>query len=446
VVKFPFLIDFFKITFPPILPFNPLSQMKIGLLNRDDDDKDKNNRPRNFIEWVNKELQLEIFIHKDLIQKLCAIVAWKLNEILTTNILRGSERLEDRLSLPENMWMVLRLLGNEVVGNLSEYIIYESHKGEKRIRDRKVVSALDLEKLYHYARFLGSEKVMVDPLMFFDVAKELLARVVGGQIEPTPRHVGDTDYNTIIHELVFMVMEAVLQHKYDHESAEQATDLFIDVIKSEQVTTGAKFIILNSFTNNQRGRGSQIHFDLNQAFDWMLKDSGKGQEIRDAVKYVFGEYDGRYLSGKDVVYEKEENFFYLFYQGWSGNTEEESEEICKIRAAAMRELEKYPQAVKLYWNSYSIDKERKWKSYEDVKESDVWRSTKKNSELYMKLSDLVEITEKLQLQNKDDEIRAKLDLWKKCVDDSQYIEDAKLQAETDNLPLKAVLIKREIIV
>lgn len=139
---------------------------------------------------------------------------------------------------------------------------------------------------------------------------------------------------------------------------------------------------------------------------------------------------------REEIYKHEENFFYLLYQGWSGY-KDAHDEIDNIRSIAAHGLEKYPGAIKLYWNVYPF--KNGWESWNDLIEGDVFFGTNINGALlYMPLDTLIDITNKSVLKD-DEEMQRRITYWKKMSTKQQFKD---LQLKDDKTTLKAVLIAR----
>ncbi len=146
------------------------------------------------------------------------------------------------------------------------------------------------------------------------------------------------------------------------------------------------------------------------------------------IKYVLSEADERYFRGKKILYENEENFFYVLYQSWDGD-KANSIMIEKIRKAAERDLINYKDAIKLYWQQYPEEK--------NDFDQDLISSINKNSGIYMPLKTLIFLTKKAKI--KDKTIKNKLKIWEKILRTNET-EISKI--ENDNNTLYSFL-KRE---
>jgi len=186
------------------------------------------------------------------------------------------------------------------------------------------------------------------------VVDALGERLIKGKISLQPMNVGDTEYSEAIYQFVFQIL-AVAEKDKSKETPDEGLKIIMKILKkllgSSTIHIGAKYIILNSLANNERGSRSSINQRLVDAFEKLLKYFE--QDIQDLIKLVFEDSEKRYFSGKQVIYKYEENFFYTMYQGWSGS-KEAKEEIDKIRNVAKRSLKQHPEAIKLYWSKYPL--------------------------------------------------------------------------------------------
>jgi hypothetical protein len=305
------------------------------------------------------------------------------------------------------------------------------------------VSSLSLQDLHDYARFLiDAGGVTIN--MYLDVLDDIASRLTLHKIEIKLRDVGDTTYDTIIFDFSYVLLTIVEWAKNNAGTAspdstilssttmKSAFKALESVLKSPKVTTGAKFMILNSFANDTRGSGSTIHGRFASAFHYMLEhDKTKIDEL---IQYVFAEYEKRYFVDKKSIYDREENFFFVMYQGWSGKKDDTSE-IMEIREVAERNLAEHADAVELYWNRYSI----KQANYREALRS-VFDDINSNA-LYMPLATLIKITE--ATKDISENVKKKMTFWQPALSDPLYQKREELSDKNDTL--KSVLIEKGLL-
>lgn len=401
------------------------------------------------------------FIKKELEDKKIGLVGWI--ELVTGKKLTDEEKIETKkyvglvmhyyldflersydtkdkiqysgtTSYPEMMHDYLSLVSDSIETGYRKYSqIYQQHQKDD---SSNVVSVLSNKDLIGYARFLHDMSGVRQDLNII-VMNELGNRFANNKINLQPMNVGDTEYDEAIYQFVFQIL-AVIEKDRSNELPDKGLRFVLEALKilleSPTMNIGAKYIVLNSLANNERGSNSLIHQRLEAAFSKLLKYFDK--EIRDIIKSVFEDSENRYFSGNQIIYEREENFFYVLYQSWSGSKKEQKE-INKIRHAAKRGLEQRPEAIKLYWSKYPL--KEGWRNFDDVLKGDPFFSgSEVNNGLYMPLETLLSITKQSSINDK--EIKSKVAFWEGIKKDSRL--EKAFELKDDFSTLKAVLIKR----
>jgi hypothetical protein len=198
---------------------------------------------------------------------------------------------------------------------------------------------------------------------------------------------------------------------------------------SKKITTDGKYQSLNTFINNERGQGSDIHFRFQLAYEKMVKN---GLGIGDEIKYVFQEAYERYLDGNLDIYSHEGNPQYVLYQTWTGKIVD-AEQIAKIRKAAISNLDKHPEAIKMYWGQVMFAPNAS--SLDELKER-MYLPMYENIELYMPIENLVAASKKAKITDKD--LLDKINWYEKYVTNNKdelakYKEWKKLSDNNDTL-------------
>jgi hypothetical protein len=211
---------------------------------------------------------------------------------------------------------------------------------------------------------------------------------------------------------------------------------FLMALNSKNVSFENKFTIINSFANNTRGQGSEIHFRLEEAFKYLL--GSWNNEIKEAIANVFHAYESQYYDGQKIIYTNEKNFFYVMYQAWSGNPDS-AKEIKLIRQVAERGLEKNPEAILKYWSRYPYQEE--WQNLKfSESQNFMMLDLDGGNELYMPLEVLIGATKKAGII--DGLESGKVNLWERWLKNGEYVSPAIRQ---DTGTLHAALIHRELI-
>ncbi|MFZ2253343.1 MAG: P-loop NTPase fold protein [Minisyncoccia bacterium] len=434
-LKHPYLIDFFSKTI-----FLLVNQAESGGMSTYFLKKDLENNKKDLIGWIEQVTEVQIpETEKETVKKLVGLVAYSYLDFLEKDYERDTKyQYTGSTSYPEVMADYLTLLSD---GTQTSYRknnrIYQSHKG---IKDG-VVAELDNKDLISYTRFIFGVRHSPSELNV-DLILELGKRIATGMIAPEPMNIENTTLDEATYQFVFQIV-ALMEKERDalspSENIKNAYESLNLVLSSEKLPTNIKFLALSSLVNNERGSGSSIHFRLDDAFKKLRKYYG--DEIKTLIQSVFTEYDERYLSGGNVLYSLEENFFFTMYQGWSGLSAR-TDEIEQIRNVAKRDLIKYPVALKHYWRKYPAKKG--WKTLDDVFEADHFFSTHDvNNPLYMPLESLLQITKEANIQN-DEELTNKLTFWESIKNDSR-LKDIATTIKDDNDTLRSFLIRHDFL-
>jgi len=296
------------------------------------------------------------------------------------------------------------------------------------------LSKLENVDLVEYSRILRDIKKAQSKLNL-DVATEFCNRIINKKIELLPSIVQrDTILQDAVYQFCFQLLEIVENQRTDKKLKEEtvsATKLFVTFLNANNVDTGSKFVVINSFANEERDGSSDIHFRLQRAFEVMVKVDQ--QSIISAIQNTFNEVDKRYLSGNDVIYEKEENFYYVLYQSWSGK-KDNKEELARIHAAAIRGLENHLAVIKLYWQKFPAPLNAQ--DYDDAVDNDHFFGHE-TREFNVTLKKLIEVSDKQSVDAFDAEEKRKIALWKKIVnnkeDADKYYQRCALKDKGDTL-------------
>lgn len=321
----------------------------------------------------------------------------------------------DTLSDPARLIDYLMCVSELVENKRKKFInLYQEHQN-----NQLDLSRLPNSDLIEYSRILRDIKKSQTKLNI-EVATELCNRIIKKKIELLPIIVqGDTMLQGAVYQFCFQLLEVLERQRSDKKLSDEtrsAIDLFKAFLNSENVDTGSKFMIINSFVNEERDGGSDIHFRLQRAFEIMLKVDKEG--IIGAIQNTFGEVNNRYLSGKEIIYDKEENFFYVLYQSWSGK-KDNKEELARIHAAAARGLENNLAVIKLYWEKFPAPQNAK--DYDDVVE-DAGFFGEETKEINITLKKLLEISNKQLPDAFNTEEKRKIDLWQKIINNKEDAE------------------------
>jgi hypothetical protein len=428
-IEYPYLIDFFQKTIYILVYQSDSRGMSSYFIKKELEEK-----KLDLVGWVEQITGVTIPENeKENVRNLVGLVAYSYFDFIEKDYQRDIKyQYIGSTSYPEILADYLTLLSD---GTQTSYRtnnrLYQEHKDS----GKDVLTDILNADLLSYSRFIFevSQRSIVN--LHLGVLNEMSKRILSGKMSLDPMNIGDTVLHEVSYQFVFQLIAIVEKEKDTNnapKSVETAYGYLKSVLSSKKVPTGTKFIILSSLVNNERGSGSSIHYRLEDAFKRFIKYYEA--DFRKLIKEVFIEADNRYLSGANVLYENEENFFYTMYQGWSGNPEN-TEEIKKIQNAAKRKLENYPEAIKLYWNKYPIGEG--WETLDDVFENDRFFSVSDtNNPVYMQLDVLIDIT-KISKVN-DPGILSKLKFWENVKSDSKLQGMSIIKADNT---LKSFLIR-----
>jgi hypothetical protein len=422
-IKYPFLIDFFIATNHFLINQTETKNINVYLKK-----EELKNSKIDLIGWIESVSgrKFSEFEKVDIL-KLVGLVMYYYFDFL--NISRGLDTNKDQYvgstSYPEIMGDYLSLISGKTETNYRKNnSLYQDH--QKGVNN--FLSNLENEELTSYARFIY-DIPNADTQINIEVLEELTDRILTQRIKPEPMNIDDSSFDEFLFQFLFQIVVITEKDRNDNTPSKNITKAFslLKEVLLSPIPIGAKFILLNSLTNTERGSNSEVHGRLTSSFNELRKYFNL--ELKSLIKSVFAEFEKRYLNGKDTLYENEENFFYTLYQGWSGSKDSEKE-IRKIRNAAKRHLEKYPRAIKTYWDRYPFKKE--WKTFQDVISADrFFVSGEINNGLYMPLETLLKITQKAKI--KDEEIEQKFKFWNSVKNEVLFKEKFTLQNELNTL-------------
>jgi len=441
-ISHPVLIEFFKSTIDDLVVAEERDNISTWL--RKEDIK---NKKLNLIGWiedvVNRKLNEK---EKNEIPALISMIANSYNDFLQySDYSTGSNKIfyEKRLSYPENLRDYLSSVAGKTETTFKKNNdIYRKHQNSPIVLDN-----LKPADLANYSRFL-SNLGTIEPALHLDILKRFTIILTKKEVQIDAGNYGDTLYDEIVSRAVFSAMSVIeaqpIEENKPTEFTVTAFKQLKEILKSPDVNSGAKFIMLNSFANTSRGSGSSIHLRLNDSFKKLEKYFK--EELHQTIRYVFDEFYKTYLEKKKIIYEQEENYFYAMYQSWSGDITKK-EEIENLRKIAQNGLAKNFTALKTYWDRYPYKSTYKGintygKLITAIRNEDHFFERDSNSNnLYMPLDLLTKITKTSKI--KDKEVKEKLAFWEKFVTDPEFISVNQLSNRQETL--KYALIQSGIL-
>lgn len=433
-IRYPFLIDFFLKTIHYLVAQTEQNNMGGYFLKKELEEK-----KIGLVGWIEKETGRTLTDNeKQDAQNLIGLVMHYYFDFVGRDVnVKTKDKYAGTTSYPEVM--------NDYLALVSDSVETSYRKNSQIFQRRKMTddprTVLDLNEvdLISYARYLFD--LQEAPLSaHVEIIKEMSERLIQGKIKISPMRVEDTPFDEALYQFVFQFVSLTEKERDRSEPSSEINAAFKalkEVLTATSLPVGAKLLILNSLANNTRGGMSSIHSRLEFAFQRLSKYFSA--ELKELVKSVFKEFDDHYLEGHDVLYDKEENFFFTMYQSWSGS-KNDKDQIAKIRAAAKRGLKSHPEALRLYWNQYPLKDE--WQDLDDVYRDDVFfPRTESTGTLYMPLVDLIEITKEADTDDK--ELKAKAVFWQGQQKFTR-LQD-QLVLKDDPSTLRAVLTRRGLL-
>ncbi len=439
-IRFPFIIDFFRKTIDLIMGFD--NDGDIHSMQSYMNYKDYREKKMTIIQYIQTELPLDekeknqIEINRKIIEGIIYIVGSRYYDVL--NYEQPGDinkyRRARSLSYPLSMRSYLQFLQKPEQDHRAIYDeMFNQHRSSGSI------PSMGNEDLLNYADFVKESPDNFEEII--DILSEIANRLIEEKIERKTCYTGDTLYKTATYKIIFLSLYLIRISKDSSDpdtKMKHAYDNLRKVLVSDKITIQAKYSILNSFINNERGSGSQIHFELNDAFNKLSKHYSA--ELKAIIKDVMTEY----LKYREKsIYDFEENFFFVLFQSWSGDVEN-IEEIKIIREIASNGLVNNRTALDLYWAQYSYEDnyERHIDDFPEFIEHDYdfWMKSEHQA-LYLPLGMLCEITEKSDIP---EDIKKKFVFWNKIYKQHRSWVDDKFKLISEST-LCSVLIGKGFI-
>jgi hypothetical protein len=418
-IKYPDLIDFFIKTIEKFTPEGGDTSKLYSYLELEVIRKNKFNLADYITEVVNKKIPDSVMVSIKEIIGVCA--RFYIDYINKSNKRRMNIFLyAHSASEPYNLKSYLSIISGKYNNPDSDLMgMYYSHKGN----DNFLGEIKEYNKLIRYSGFLSDvEDAGFD--LNLNIASELCKRLLQGDIPLTPRQSEDTARDLSVR--AFLSHWGLVVKKGGLKTIrEEIVSLLKQLLDSRSLDSGLKYNIVVYCC----GLGGASSY-LTKAFDEILKSDQ--EKIKASIQFVFEQVCNRYFDGTDVIYEKEEDFFRVLSYSWSGDLENK-QEFDKIKACATRGLEKYPDAIKLYWDRYHYFQAWKGKSFDNILKyyindpHDILFS--RDLELFVPLKKLIEITDKIDIKALG--LTEKVTFWKEKADNpeefSVYSEKCKPQ-------------------
>lgn len=317
---------------------------------------------------------------------------------------------------------------SSVVGGLStnaEIKSFETLELHKRGQFNLSMSNVDLLNYSRLLNKLNLDKEM--ELLSLEVAEEIVKRIQNDKFS----HVKSNDAFDIsepdvaAYQFVFLLTKLLAyKSKIDEEIKNRCLDLLILILSDSNVQTNAKYLILSSFVNSERGSGG-IHAEMSDAFKILKKHDES--RIIEIIKSVYYEFRKRYIELKHDIYSKEVNPYYAMYQSWNGDINDKVG-IEELRGIATRYLYKHPEVIKELWEKYPPEKD-----FEEIREYDLNRIA---DNVYLTLDDLIKSTEASKVSS---EFTDRITFWQKKKNELEQKLALKAPIERHDTTLRMAL-------
>lgn len=433
---FPYLIEFFRKT------VNQLTRRdNFGGDEADDylEHKNDNGSPAELLAaWISRVAGTNIKDKKEqhIVNDLVCIVAHAWLDRLAGSYepTRFLYDYEGSTSDPRYMDVYLRMIPNRAEeGDVIQWVLntYRRHIGST-----KDASALkeesSLEYVLEYARIVRAfDSITKNPHVLKDVIEILGEWIIQkGKVPLQLYSVGTTPLMTLLYEFSIYVKKyskyllSIPNADFKWVFAQINT-----MLGSPNVPLRVKYHLMGSFAFTSRdGANGRIDYETLAIFK-SLMERDVDDSIRQHMKGVFDERNDHYGDENWIIYEHEENPFFVIYQGWSGDASD-SDEIARIRRVVRRGLENNQKAIEYHW--------RRFPSADEFRDQypEQSRSHLMNAELYLPLNELIELTKKMK-DEMDEIIVEKMKKWDSLLSDKteqqRYQELAGLKPDNNTL-------------
>lgn len=432
-IKYPYLIDFFSKTIGILVNQSERNNLNAYFVHQ----RLKENKT-DLIGWIESVTDKK-FTDKEkpeILNMVGLVMYYYFDFIKDDRYRETKDQYFNSTSYPEKMqdYLTLTSEGTETAYRKNNSLYQQHQEGRLKVKE------MENGDLVSYARFIYDIPDAKQE-MNIEVLDELTKRIINKTIAPKPLAIGDSVYDDALYQFIFQIVSITEKERNNDiasDNLKKAFD-FLKKLLSSSINVGAKYIILNSLANNERGSGSSVHMSLVATFNKLYKFFP--EEIKKLINGIFLDSEKRYFKkgARGVIYKTEENFFFLMYQGWSGS-KDNLEEINKIRNTAKRGLKNYPEAIKIYWDRYPYQKG--WTSFQDVIGADrFFLSGDKNTDLYMPIDNLIKATKQAKI--KDEEIISKMKFWSKIKDDPAVKQ--RYTVEDDQSTLRSFLTRAGLL-
>jgi guanylate kinase len=433
-VKYPFLYNFLN-TLPelvsPMTADNQHDSLIETIKSHEGEKKNLKDIVENTLEFVPEKNDWE------LIEFLLVSVEPKLKEYLYDKVEDPFEATIANAAYPDALRKYL-YAGEE--GQITEDYHYYSLFRQVETEDKPLSEVIENdEDLYIFAKH--SRRLHSMHVEFhLSISQFIYDQMKSGSITIEHRKTKDTFYHHLTYEFLFHLEKAVngvwRQTDLEKEIAKKAGALLQTFFEDESILVEAKMTILNSLY--RESRSGDIHFQL----DRMLEKFEQNQSFNPskASKKMNNQWYQQYVRRKEDLYETSENFFFVLFQMWNGqtNTRAGKQSISQIRKIALRNLQQYSDAVEQYWNIIPyVSGDR---SVNDAL-SHEWHFSQ-NIALYMPLESLIDVSRQTDIQ--DEELKEKIEFWSNQPKDELAKYQNKYQLE-DGVTLKSALKNKNLL-
>jgi len=209
----------------------------------------------------------------------------------------------------------------------------------------------------------------------------------------------DTLKHSLVYEFIFNLRDFLQKTKKRPIINKNGIILLFSLLESKKIDIETKYLVLSAYFVNHKN-SSMGDIELNDVFQTIISSKENRSRACKIIDNTLIEFDKLFIDqGKDI-YESVENFFYVLYQTWDGETD--SKQLLNIKKVSSNKLATHPDAINKWWNEFYYDSNAETfdEILEDVKGAR-WHHLNKHIDVYISLSDLIAATKKAKGLSKD---------------------------------------------
>ena len=387
----------------------------------------------------NKELNLKEYIKKELedgnkkslqVKECLALIECCGSFLLDQQIPDLNQRTTQHYM---GMYQVLR----GVVG-ISGFEGYY-YEMQKILKEPSIVQDYDSAYLAAISAYIRYERKIVFPHVARAFAKAILEKYSRNIVKVQSQLYGEDTVNyNLTTEFIFQLKNSVRDasdKKTSDKGLLDAKGYFCRFLDLKGLSFDSKWRFINALL---------VQTDVRELMSAYNKLALKYKdELENSVKNAFAAFKEKYIKNGDDIFENEEKVIYILYQYWSGKHNKlPTEEVKSLRRIVSNHIANHPEVAKYFWSRLPDHDPR------DPNDFDIQhRSIFVTLNLLLPIEKLVGVTEKLVKGKKidvDENLRNKIDLWKRLMKDDD-IKGRYLKLESTEDTLRGKLIRKGIL-